>query len=137
MHIKLVAAERFWRREFRPTLRRTDRNQMTPSEFQARTRVYRNRTAIAALTLLCSLIGLAALGTWASEWLALNWLLSIMIVVPVYLMVVTLEYPSRLARRLGLACPHCGALTSGSLRPSVLSEGRCRKCAKSLYDDPA
>jgi ribosomal protein L37E len=107
---------------------------MTAEEFKIRTRAFRNHTAIAALVLLFSFIAVLAffilMADKVSEVFVIGGLPGVFV-----LMIVALAYSRRLARKMGLVCPHCGFPSSATLRSAVLTEGRCRKCGKRMYDD--
>ena len=114
---------------------------MTAQEFRTRTRSFRDHTAIGALVGSCAAIGLVAGLLWVDARLdhrnATLVIVFTAILGPIALIILALVYSNRLARRLGLVCPHCGAFTSSSLRTAVLVHGRCKKCERSVFDQIA
>jgi hypothetical protein len=107
---------------------------MTAEEFKIRTRAFRNHTAIVALILFFSFFAVPALFEWLGNTVADVLYLGMLPAIPM-LMIAALVYSSRLARKMGLYCPHCGSRTSSSLDLAMLRRDHCRKCGKRLYDE--
>src|SRR4030095_2516847 len=111
---------------------------MTAQEFKARVKMFRDRTAIVALILFSSGISWFILFIWLGSIYHPERTESAFVVSavlgPFVFMLIALRYSSWLARRMGLTCPHCRTPVSSSMRSASLAEGRCRKCAESIFD---
>ena len=117
---------------------------MTTQEFAKRIRSFRSYTAVGALVVLSGVFGWFALLGWldvrihqevptiADHEVAAIAVVGPYILGPIVLLILAFVFSNRLARRLGLLCPHCGTLTPLSLRNTIITGGRCTNCGTAI-----
>jgi hypothetical protein len=113
---------------------------MTSDEFIRRRNSFRNRSAAIALLMVAAMGGavflLIHLGGQPDYWSTRLGVLVLFLILAVFVaaMVVPLVFQNWLAKRMGLACPHCHKVVTDMFK-SVLASKKCGHCGAVIIDE--